>query len=165
MMKSSTRMSLKSRFEAKFRVTPGCWEWAASKNIRGYGRFRLQGREGKTVMAHRFSYELYAGPIPNGLQILHKCDNPGCVNPDHLWPGTQKENMADKNAKGRGNYNLGSKCHNAVLTEEQVMAIRADRRKQRLIAADYGIRRNHVSMIKTGKLWAHVSDYKPEVQA
>lgn len=77
----------------------GCWLWTGRKTTRsGYGCFR---RNGKTIPAHRVSYELFVGPIPPGLEVRHICDNPPCVNPDHLSPGTHKENMEDMAARGR----------------------------------------------------------------
>lgn len=74
---------LKERFEEKFRVTPGCWIWMASKYHFGYGQFYLSRSRGQ-VAAHRVAYELYVGPISEGLFVLHKCERPECVNPDHL---------------------------------------------------------------------------------
>jgi hypothetical protein len=85
------------RFQSMVSVGPGCWEWVAAKDRDGYGQFKGNGH----VRAHRFSYDEFVGPIPEGLQVLHRCDNPSCVNPEHLWVGTNADNMADKCEKGR----------------------------------------------------------------
>ncbi|MZE53776.1 HNH endonuclease [Streptomyces sp. SID5770] len=79
--------------------TGKCWLWTRGRTASGYGKFNLNGQ---TVYAHRASYEAYVGPIPAGLFILHSCDTPACVNPDHLRPGTHQENMRDRDTRGRG---------------------------------------------------------------
>lgn len=80
-----------------------CWKWIGSKNGVGYGKLALPGRSSVSgiIYAHRYSYELHFGPIPDGLQVLHRCDNPECCNPDHLFVGTQSDNMKDANLKRR----------------------------------------------------------------
>lgn len=82
----------------------GCWEWIASRIRNGYGQFRLNG---KMVLAHMVSYELFVGSIPDRMFVCHSCDNPGCVNPDHLWIGTSKDNHQD--AKQKGHLPMGDK--------------------------------------------------------
>lgn len=89
---------IENRFWTKVDVRDGCWSWRAARNPKGYGVFSCEGR---TVSAHRFSYELYNGPIPSGMVVRHKCDNPPCVNPDHLELGTQADNERDKINRGR----------------------------------------------------------------
>jgi hypothetical protein len=95
------------RFWAKVAVGPGCWEWTAGTQY-GYGRFVLGGR---TFKAHRLSYEISVGVIPDGLKVLHHCDNPPCVNPAHLFVGTHADNVRDREAKGRGNSVPASDAH------------------------------------------------------
>lgn len=85
------------RFWAKVEKGPDCWEWKAFRN-KGYGKFTYNGR---MYLAHRLSWILTNGPIPDGLGVLHSCDNPPCVNPDHLFLGTQLDNMRDASNKGR----------------------------------------------------------------
>ncbi len=87
----------RDRFESKFYVTPGCWIWVAATRS-GYGRVWV---DGKLVSAHRYSYEMYVGPIPDGMVVRHKCDTPSCVNPDHLEIGSQAENIGDAVRRGR----------------------------------------------------------------
>lgn len=86
------------RFEKKFTKTDGCWIWNAATDRYGYGAFSYNG---KTETASRVSYQLYKGPINDGLHVLHTCDNPACVNPDHLFLGTNKQNVEDRKTKGR----------------------------------------------------------------
>jgi hypothetical protein len=89
----------KARLENKYKITEGgCWEWTSYKNACGYGTLRIDGR---SQLAHRASYEQFIGHIPEGLNVNHKCDNPACINPEHLWIGTQLENIADMVTKGR----------------------------------------------------------------
>jgi hypothetical protein len=152
-----------------------CWVWTASVVARsGYGQVSVNRRP---MLAHRASFMLTNGGIPEGLFVCHKCDNPPCVNPDHLFLGTNTDNMRDAAAKGRtasgethpmcarpeirhwGDRN-GSRTHpermRRKLTDEQVRAIRVDDRRQVDIAADYGIRQSLVSRIKLRQAWRHV---------
>ena len=87
------------RFWSKVAKGDGCWEWMAARDRKGYGMFQVG--VGKTARAPRFAWELAHGPIPAGLHVLHRCDNPSCVRPDHLFLGTAADNNADKVAKGR----------------------------------------------------------------
>jgi hypothetical protein len=87
------------RFWAKVEKTDGCWNWTGSRTAPGWhGRISVNGR---LVMAHRVSWELHYGPVPEGMSVLHACDNAGCVRPDHLMLGTQVANMRDAGQKGR----------------------------------------------------------------
>jgi hypothetical protein len=130
----------------------GCWEWTAHKDANGYGGI---GFSGKKKLAHRVMYELRNGPIPDGACVCHSCDNPACVNPDHLFLGSHAENMADMASKGRAPK--GETHVAAKLTEADVLAIRAETGTQQEIAAKYGISTSQVSRIRLGQTWKHVS--------
>lgn len=99
----------------------GCWLWVGSANKHGYGNF---WHDGKCQKAHRFSYTSFVGPIPAGLDLLHRCDVPCCVNPDHLRPGTAWDNVKDMWAKGRGRPSRGTANGRAVLTDDGVYRIK-----------------------------------------
>ena len=139
------------RFAESYKLaTSGCWLWIAGEHS-GYGRMF---RNGRTELAHRISYDLYRGPIPTGYLVCHTCDVPLCVNPDHLFLGTHKDNMGDRNRKNR--TASGERNGNAKLTAEEVAAIRADSRTHREIARLYGIGLSTVSYVRTGRIWGRV---------
>jgi len=156
------------RFWSKVQPSEGCWNWTAAKNEKGYGVF---GINRDTFKAHRVAFILSGQEIPDGLCLLHKCDNPACVNPDHMMIGTRAENNADMCAKGRHvngaqktpieqcKYEKGEHHHNARLTAEIVLQIRNDRAlgmSFSRIAAKYGIGQKHAHSIATRKAWKHV---------
>lgn len=101
-------MSYEERFFQKVDKTNSCWLWTGARNSRGYGSFSFNG---KIVSAHRYSYELHKGKIEDGLFVCHSCDNPSCVNPEHLWAGTHSENMKDMVAKDRQGYPMRTHTH------------------------------------------------------
>ena len=146
--------TLQERFEDKVIPDPnsGCWLWTASITSAGHGQFSLNGA---TVGAHRASYEFHIGQIPEGMWVLHKCDVPSCVNPDHLFLGTHQDNMDDMNVKGRSTH--GTKHWAVKLTEGKVLEIRDDRRSCRVIARDYGISHSLVNKIKNYELWTRLA--------
>lgn len=134
----------------------GCWLcWAAPSTGMGYARFSLNNR---TVTGHRVAWEMAHGPIPAGMSVLHRCDTPACVNPDHLFLGTYKDNFNDMRAKGRAVFVRGLKNGKCRLSPEQVKAIRADGRSSYKIAAEYGIDPSYAWRIKSGERRPRLAD-------
>ena len=150
--------AIAQRFWSKVnRTAPnGCWEWAGPRNRDGYGHFQAGGR---SVRAHRFSREMDAGPIPAGLCVCHRCDNPSCVRPDHLFVGTQAENLRDMHAKGRGRFPRGQDNGRSKLDEVSVRFIRALRGKvpQRRLASMCGVSKTLVVLVQRREVWEHIS--------
>ena len=155
------KKDLAERFWSKVNRTDeeSCWEWMACKDTRNYGVINI---ERKIVKAHRVAYELTHGPIPEGLGILHKCDNPSCCNPAHLFAGTHAENMADRFAKGGWENSTfrGSKHSLAKLNEAQVVAIREEYAKgsvtQKELAIKYGVSKSTIETVIYRRGWKHV---------
>lgn len=146
-------MDIKEKLKAYSEVSPsGCWEWKRSRNNMGYGRVSI-GRN--MYLAHRVSYSVFVGEIPDGFVVRHRCDNPSCCNPDHLEVGTMRDNQQDCLRRGRRS-DLGSGSPNAKLTEEQLEEILKDTRSQQKIADSYGVSQTLISLIKRGKVWQHV---------
>lgn len=147
----------RARFNRRVLKTDGCWLWTAGKSSAGYGRMSVNSN---AIYVHRLSYEMHVGEIPDGLHVLHRCDNPACCNPAHLFLGTHAENMRDRDAKGRGrtcNGKTGGEAHPlARLSSVDVVNIRSDVRPHRVIAQEYGISRRYVGEIKCRKSWAHI---------
>ena len=151
-------MTLVERFWNKVQKSDGCWEWTAFRKKNGYGYVR---RGGKAMYAHRISWEMENGPIPNKMCVCHSCDNPACVNPEHLWIGTQAENLNDMRSKGRFNTigrSRGSAHRWAKIDENDVCEIR--RRllageSMAQIARDFNVTRSAIYKIKCGKTWAN----------
>ena len=135
-----------------------CWPWIGCTNGLGYGRVKLGARCTPVVYTHRVAWELSFGAIPEGKQVLHRCDNPPCCNPGHLFVGTQLDNMHDAIAKGRNAR--GARVGSAKLTDAKVLEIRAARaggEKGVSVAARFGISQATVSEVCSGKLWRGVA--------
>lgn len=131
----------------------GCWIWLGMVDGGGYGSFRIGA---KMVKAHRASWIIHRGPIPEGLRVLHQCDMPPCINPDHLFLGTQLENMQDMFAKGRQPNLHGEKNPNVKLTAADVSVIReADGYYGILskLGRQFGVSATMILNIRSGKNW------------
>lgn len=134
-----------------------CWEWRRTRNQFGYGTLTVGGR---AVYAHRLAYELSKGEIPEGMHVMHKCDNPSCINPDHLTVGTRSDNMRDCFQKGRSSVSPVSVCGEAngaaKLSSAQVADIRERLEAgavQRVLADEFGVSQSCISKIKLGASW------------
>jgi len=152
-----------ARFHDKYAVNTetGCWEWTGPKYANGYAMFyRWRGHKGRrTFSSHRISWSLHSGlDIPPKMVICHKCDVRHCVNPDHLFLGTSRDNNLDTVKKGRANRTVGSSCSWAKLTEEAVMEIYATNGfgSQKMLAEKFGVGRGTISLVKKGIRWKHM---------
>lgn len=144
-----------TRFWANVETGRGCWLWSAGKDKDGYGQF-WDGK--RRTRAHIFSYEAHRGPVPEGALVCHTCDNPSCVRPDHLFVGTNTDNMRDMVSKGRGARRPGEANPMARLTAEQVAYVRAGckvRGDQRRIARELGVSPATINLIVRERTWIH----------
>jgi hypothetical protein len=151
--------TLEQRFWRKVFKDEDCWEWEGQKHNAGYGRLDRVVKGKRTPMyAHRISWQLHYGSIPRGMHVLHRCDNPSCVNPTHLFLGTQRANNADKIAKNR--QAMGVKFPHAKLTPSKVRAIRRKYAKGGItlqqLAYLYGIAFGQIGAIIRREAWKHV---------
>jgi hypothetical protein len=154
--RQKTKQPIRDRFALKFNIDKltGCWEWSGRRAKNGYGQMWCDGR---TVSAHRLSYQLHYGAIPAGQYVCHHCDNRCCVNPNHLFLGTHADNMADRNAKGRQGRTLGSSHGMAKLTDADALSVlAAPGNEVRALAARLGVTREHLYRIRSGNKWPHL---------
>ena len=173
-------MNVKERFEKYIELIPftTCWIWNGSLNKKGYGCFWANNTR---FRANRFSYTLYKGEIPEGMFVCHSCDNPSCVNPEHLWLGTPKDNVQDMIKKGRSHYSRGSRKHckqhgnhsgkhynhpkgekhySSKLTEQQVKEIRLKYKPFEYspyrLAEEYNVSCQSIKKIVKRQTWKHI---------
>ncbi len=132
----------------------GCWAWTGSRSPKGYGQFMWTDRRPRR--ATHVACWLTAGAIPDGMRVLHRCDNPSCCNPAHFFFGTPKDNTQDMVSKGRAKGAQGIAHRSARLTEDQVRAIRAASGTQGDIAVHFGVTNSHVCNIRNRKKWKHL---------
>ena len=146
---------LPARIESKIMPEPnsGCWVWLGGTNQKNYGHIwssELKRHE----RAHRMVYQILVGAIPAGKQLLHTCDNPYCVNPDHMFVGSNAQNRADSVAKGR--HAKGESCGLAKLTEDQVRQIRRSSGSAAYIGKQFGTCATNVYDIRNRRTWKHI---------
>ncbi len=152
-----TTKTIAQRFWPKVdkRCPDECWPWTASVSPAGYGMMSGERSVRRMpIYAHRVAWELHNGRIDNGLNVCHRCDNPPCCNPAHLFLGTKADNSRDRNAKGR--QARGPKLWSAKLTETQIIEIRASSESQRILGQRYGVSGQHISGIRTKRFWRHI---------
>lgn len=138
------------RFWSKVDKSGDCWEWTASCGQTGYGQFWLNNTARR---APRVAWELTRGEIPSGLHVLHTCDNRSCVNPAHLFLGTNYDNVLDKMSKGRHVAHKGELCGASKLTLEQVRYIRYSSAKARNLAEVFKVSRQNIHSIRNRNSW------------
>lgn len=150
------RGSVEERFNSKVvRSETGCWLWTGCKDNHGYGQLAI--RQGLKIRSHRISYELFVGEIPEGQFVLHKCDNPACVRPDHLFLGSQKDNMRDMDQKDRRKLpqaRRGSENARAKFTDEEIITLRSRHASGETfseLARECGISTTNMSRILRGE--------------
>jgi len=152
-VKPVRQMSAKERIMRQTKMAGDCWEWTGQKDKDGYGKITFKG---KFERPHRLAFKTFMGEIPNGMMVCHRCDNPPCVNPEHLFLGSALVNRRDAEMKGRQTIK-GIKNPKAKLTEKQVAEIRDFLDDHVLnksqIARNFGVSKSTISRISLGKLW------------
>jgi len=149
-----------TKFWAKVAMIPfhECWEWVGRKNPKGYGFCYARWGSHREQLAHRASWIIHYGNIPAGKHILHKCDNPGCVRPEHLYAGTNAENVRDKMIRGRTGKEkrAGERHHATKFTADDVRSIRSSTATHTALAKQYGVTIQCISQIRKGKNWRYL---------
>lgn len=158
--------------KTRVKVNPetGCWEWTGTKR-NGYGRTMTGSRTDgtrKSISAHRLSYQLFKGEIPIGYDICHKCDNPCCINPDHLFAGTRQENVDDRERKGRNIVPRGESNGRAKLTANDVYNARNERSLKgtsyQALAEKYGVAKRTIMDAVKGVNWKCIQIPEPPAE-
>lgn len=155
------------RFWSKVQRSDTCWEWTASISGSGYGLFSIRHRSATPAKAHRVSYEIHNGPIPGNMHVLHTCDNRSCVRPDHLYLGTNADNVRDRVTRGRTRTwateraRLGERHPRAKLTDEIVLGARVAVASGEAtiidLARQHGVAFATMQAAVRGKTWTHLT--------
>lgn len=151
------RVPMVARFWAMVSEQGDCWIWGGALDRDGYGRIGLPGGHSKYIRSHRFSWLIHYGPIPTQMCVLHRCDNPSCVRPDHLWLGTTADNQTDMMAKRRSTH--GDRSARARLNKAQVLSVLemlADDVPGATIARHFAVSASAISAIKRCRTWRYV---------
>lgn len=150
------------RFWGYVKKSEECWEWQGHRDKDGYGKMRVGRRQ--LARSNRIAWMVNFGKIPKDLFVLHRCDNPPCVRPDHLFLGTARDNVIDKITKGRNRPQMGEARHNAKLTSEMVTQIVKEYcprvMTQKMLAEKYGVSQGTISHILRGGHWKHIERAK-----
>ena len=148
-------MSREELFLSKVSPEPnsGCWLWTAAVDSCGYGLFGTGG-SGNNTRAHRWAYEYYKAKIPPKMKACHTCDNPSCVNPDHLFVGTDADNARDRDKKNR--TAKGEVNGKSVLKADQIDLIRKSLLSERALAKELNVSRGTINAIRSGRTWRHI---------
>ena len=159
--KEQIKRKIRYNYERKIIKKEGCWDWSGTKSAYGYGIIHYG--DGKTIHLHRASWLIYKGEIPQGIQVHHSCDNRICSNPDHLWIGTQYENMQDMIRKGRQKPFIGLKGESNKqhkLTDEKVIEIKLMLKNKislRVIANKFNVSKGCINHIHRNTTWTHIN--------
>lgn len=161
-----TAKTLEQRFLEKVNMLgeSDCWNWEGACYSNGYGQIAIAlgaKCKRKNLLAHRVSYTLYCGEIPDGMVICHTCDNPRCVNPNHLFLGTQQENLADMTSKGRRKYPVDFGGSNRILNEDSVLEILLSGDTSASLSRKYGVTDAAIRAVRNGITWGW---FRPDIK-
>lgn len=155
-----THAPLEVRFWRYVQKSEGCWTWVGRLSQTGYGFIQQGGKGSTNVYAHRLSYRMHKGEIPDGMVVMHLCDNPSCVNPNHLQLGSQSQNILDAFAKGRKHavppHRFGEAHGASKLKEADVLLIRDSQESSVVLMQRYGVSKSTINRIKQRITWAHL---------